>query len=255
MSALGGKRALTARLLGPLTGRKRRAVTRYAFFAALLVGSNLLAPSKALACRGVDPSELRDVDADAAILTQITSVNLTAERAWRRWEATATKRHDAFGSVTGGDFKFADSGAGSCGPGQPSLNEYWVLYLKKEGENFRVGPAWPFWWARASEDRRLKRLNTLLPLGIVRTPTAAEGKILDRIEKTLRPPNGVREISNYTRVYSRSSPGSLRAKFLRSRTPRRLVADISEEGPTRASCKCDLKTLFTDVEDLRLWGK
>lgn len=221
--------------------------------APLLIVVSAATSSKAMACRSPpEPSELRHVEADAIILAQVANVKLTTEPHWRQWVATATKKRNILGSPVQNEFTFADTGPGSCGPGQPSLEEYWVLYLKNEGKGLR---AWPFWWARASGDPRLKRLNELLPLGIVRTPTAAEAEILDLVEEKLRGPKDGTDFSNYTRVYSRSSPGSLRGVFLRSRTPKRLVADISEEGPTRESCRCELITVFIDVEDLRSWGR
>ena len=229
---------------------------RSAFFAALLASVNVLASSDAYACRsGPEPSELRDVRADAIVLAQIRNVAFNAEPRWRRWVATAAKLRPVLGTPAQMDFTFDDSGPGSCGPGQPSVDEYWVLYLKKEGKDFRVVEAWPFWWARASEDPRLSRLNTALPLGIVRPPSPSESKILDVVEKEVRLPNGATDVSNYTRVYSRASESWLRVELLRSRTPRVLVADISEEGPTTKSCGCKLETVVVDVKDLRGWGK
>jgi hypothetical protein len=228
---------------------------RPALFAAFLVGLNLIAASQANACRGIEPSDVRDREADAIVLAQITTVERATEPGWRRWVATAGKRRAVVGSPDQSEFRFADTGPGSCGPGKPSVDEYWILYLKRETQGFRVAEAWPFWWARASEDRRFKRLNAALPLGIVRAPSADEAKIMDLVDQGLLRSEEAKDLSKYTRVYSRSSPSSLRVVFLRSRTPKRLVADISEEGPTSQSCKCKFDTLFIDVEDLRLWNK
>lgn len=244
---------------------------RTALIAAVLIGLNLLTSSEAFACRSPpEPSELRNANADAIVLAQIAKVELAAEPGWRRWVATATKTDDVLGSPSRNEFTFADSGPGSCGPGRPSLDGHWILYLKKDGEGFQVGSAWPFWWARASMDPRLRRLNTLLPLGIVRAPTAEESTTLDAVERMMSDamrgkerrkivivPTEVTDLSRYTRVYSRSSARLLSVEMFRSRTPKRLVSDIREQGPTEASCKCKLYhgVVDLDEDDLRFWGR
>lgn len=244
-------------------------MTRTALPTTLVIGLSLFASSEALACRvPPQPSLLRSVKADAIVLAQIANVEDIEEQGWRRWAATATKTQNVWGSTAQIEFKFADTG-NSCGPGKPSDDGYWLFYLKKEGHRFQVSSAWPFWWARASMDTRLQRLDTVLPLGLVRAPTAHESRTLDAVEQMIsdemqgkkvaeiiRAPLEVGDLSRFTRVYSRSSPRWLSVEMFRSRTPQRLVSDIREQGPTEASCKCKLYHGVIELEesDLRSWG-
>jgi len=231
---------------------------------------NFLAISPAMACRsGPEPAELREVEANAIVLVRIKEVQ-RAGPAPDSWEATTSRDATIFGRVTSSHFKVASAGSASCEPGMPSLEEYWILYLKKDGEGFRVARAWPFWWARASMDPRLQRLNRMMPLGIVRVPTAEESTTLDAVEQmmsealqgkertnVLRVPDGVIDLSRYTRVYSRASPQWLSVEMFRSRTPQRLVSDIREQGPTEVSCACKLHhgVIDLDEDELRSWGR
>ena len=271
MAEWGGKRTLpSAQFCLSYGGRVMNSIC----FAPLVVAVDLALASQALACRSPpEPSELVGVEADAIILAQITNVEANTEPRWRQWVATATKTRNVFGSPAQDEFRFADTGPGSCGPGRPSLGAHWILYLKKEGRAFRVREAWPFWWARSSMDSRLQRLSAMLPLGLVRAPTAEESTTLDAAERMMyeamqgkepakrekfaHVPSEVTDLSRYTRVYSRSSARLLSVEMFRSKTAQRLVSDIREQGPTEASCKCKLYHGVIDFDegDLRSWGR
>ena len=239
-------------------------------FRVLATVLGIALPYKAQACRnGVEPEDLKNMRADAIVLAKITSVQPTDSQ-WKRWSATAVKEADVWGSPPQKEFTFDDEGPGGCRPGQPDPNSFWVLYGYQQGSTLRIGSAWPFWFARASRNVRLNRLNQLLPLGIVREPTAEESNTLDAVERTMsRAIEGkeerrvvhvsseVKDLSRYTRVYSRSSARLLSVEMFRSRTPRRLVSDIREQGPTAASCNCTLYHGVIDLDeaDLRTWGR
>ena len=223
--------------------------------ATLLLGLNVLATSPAMACRsGPEPAELREAEADAIILVRINGVQRVGP-APDSWEATASRQAAIFGSAGLGQFKVVSAGSASCEPGMPKVGEDWVLYLKKANDGFLVQEKWPFWWARASGDPRLRHLSNLMPLGSARKPTAEEEALLKLVEARVRLPNGTKNISNYTRVYSRDSAGIFTAKLLRSRTPQLLIADAHEMGPTRESCRCKLLAMHVDLSDLWNAGK
>ena len=243
---------------------------RLIWSATLLLGLNVLATSPVIACRSPpEPAELRDAEADAIVLVRIQDVQRVGA-APGSWEGTASRQATIFGSVGSSDFKVVSAGSASCEPGMPAVGEAWILYLTKDAERFRVRTAWPFWWARGSMDTRLQRLNTILPLGIVREPTAEESRTLDAVERIMseamkgkdraeivRVPTEARDLSRFTRVYSRSSARWLSVEMFRSRTPQRLVSDVREQGPTEASCKCKLYhgVVELDEGDLRSWGR
>lgn len=106
---------------------------------------------------------LRDVEADAIVLTMITDL----EGGGLSWRATATSRGTLMGDVPEREFRFAsEPGLGCDQLWLPRLDRYWVLYLRRTSDGLRVHRGYPYWWARASRDPRLAQLDRLLPPGV-----------------------------------------------------------------------------------------
>lgn len=217
-------------------------------FAILLIALTLFGPSEALACRiRPSPTALRDVRADAIVLAQITAV----EGAGASWSATASSRGTLMGAVSERAFRFANQPYDSCrNMSRPRPGTYWVLYLQRSDGGLRVHEAYPFWWARQSGDRRLAGLNRLMPLGAAREATPDENRLLDLVEARIQIPAAQKSLSRYVRVYARSSASIVTGMLMRSRTPRRLMVDESEELPTEESCRCTLVHVSVDLDDL-----
>jgi hypothetical protein len=220
--------------------------------AILLLACGALAPGEASACRvPAPPATLRNLPADAIVLARITSVHWIGPRRERRWRATARAWALLSGAIDGPGFSFdSDShiicgGAGTPRPGRP-----WIIYLQRSGDGMRVLDASAYWWSRRSGDPRVARLNELLPLGAVREPTRDEARMLDLAEPRVTLPTGQTDLSRYTRIYARSSAGTLQLLLLRAGPPRRLMVDYSEEFPTEASCRCTFVHQFVDLQDL-----
>jgi hypothetical protein len=220
-----------------------------------LTASFLLAPTAIMACRNPpEPSALRAKEADAIVLTTITDVQPTGGKIID-WTAIATVTAQLWGKIAEREIPFEASSPGSCeGISKPRIGKFYVLYLRKHDGGFLVNPN-SFWWAWQSGDPRLAKLRELFPLGNVRHPTVAEAIILDYAERRLKLPEVRGKLSDYTRIYARSSAGSARAVLLRSRTPQRLMVDYDEEMPTRESCSCRLYEQFVDLQDLWNAGK
>ena len=217
--------------------------------AALLLVTAVLAPSEAMACRDPpDPPEIKEVKADAIVLAVVTKVEPTIDK-WGRWGANASWRGNVLGEVGEREFRFEDQGPGSCyNWGPPKLGNHWVLFLAMHEGGYRVFPM-PYWWAKKSGDPRVAGLRTLLPLGPVREPTFQEQRLIHLAEQRSR------LLGDYTRIYARSSAGSLRVKFFRSKTPQLLMVDLTEELPTPESCACELHEQYVELQDLWEAGK
>ena len=219
-----------------------------------------LAPSKVLACRGLDPEDLNDDPADAIVLTTIQSVRKTGANQtfpnWApAWVATASVKAPLFGKFTENEVEYEERGPGDCyAMGVPRVETYWVIYLRKVKDQY-YPQAVPYWWAHRSGDPRVANLRRFLPLGPVRAPTPEETRILDLAEPRVRLPNGQAKLENYTRLYARSSAGIVRVRFFRSRTPQRFMLDHDEEMPDRKDCRCQIHEQFVDLEDLWKAGK
>lgn len=228
---------------------------RHSIVRAFLLSCTLLAPSEALACRNPpDPPEIKEEKADAIVLAVISDVQPTVGK-WGKWVATASWRGKVLGEVSEREFQFEDNGPGSCyNYSKPKLGKHWVLFLRKNEGKYRVFPM-PYWWANRSGDPRVRRLSKLMPLGPVRVPTADEARILDFAEPRVRLPDGGAQLEKYTRLYARSSAGTVRIRFFRSRTPQRFMLDYDEEMPNREACGCQLHEQFVDLEDLWQAGK
>jgi hypothetical protein len=218
----------------------------------LLAALGLFAPGEARACQvPTPPAALRAVPADAIVLARITSVDWIGARRERHWRATARAWTVLSGAIDGPDFSFDNETHFRCGgAGTPRPGGYWILYLQRTGDGMRILDASAYWWTRQSGDPRLAWLNTLLPLGAVREPTPDEARMLDLAEPRVRLPAGENDLSAFTRIYARSSAGTLRVRLLRTPTPRRLMADESEEMPTEEICGCTLIEQFVDLDDL-----
>jgi len=130
-----------------------------------------------------------------------------------------------------------------------------VLYLRRTADGLRPYQIYPYWWARASGDRRLRRLDRLLPLGVAREATAEETRLLDLAEPRIALPPEVTNLSRYTRVYARAAPGTVTGLLLRSGPPRRLIVDGTEELPTEQSCRCTLISVRVELNDLLAAGQ
>ena len=229
-------------------------------FVGALLGLLILVPSEALACRGVDPVDLKDEEADAIVLVTIKGVRQTgANQAFPNWGpgwvATASVEAPILGSFAEQEIDFPQRGNGDCYQiGQPEIGRYYVLYLRKvEGGYYPL--AMPYWWVNRSGDPRVARLKKLFPIGPVRAPTPDEARMLDLAEPRVRLPHKGDRLEDYTRIYARSSAGTLRINFFRSRTPQRLIVDSDEEMPSRESCRCQLHEQFVDMQDLWTAGK
>ena len=216
----------------------------------VLLGALALSPAAAIACRSPpEPDELKDSPADTILLVTIKDVRPTAETRWSAWAATATVNDVLLGKSAEREIEIADQGPGSCQIiGKPRLGKYYVLYLHRHDRGTSV-TAMPFWWAWRSGDPRVAGLRKLFPLGPVREPTHQERNLIHLAEQRTR------LHGDYTRVYARSSAGSLRVKFFRSKTPQLLMLDYTEEMPTRESCRCDLHEQSVDLQDLWEAGK
>lgn len=228
---------------------------RHSTVAALIV-LLLLVPSAAMACRHPpEPHELREHPADTIVLATIKEVRPRPDSEWSTWIATASVNAVLWGKADESEISFADEGPGSCQiVGKPRLGKYHVLYLQRHDRGTYVN-AMPFWWAWRSGDPRLAKLLKLFPLGPVREPTADEARVLDLAEPRVKLPAGTARLQDYTRIYTRTSPDSVRAILLRSRTPQRLMLDIDEERPTEKSCGCRVYEQFVDLGDLGEAGK
>ena len=218
--------------------------------AAAIALTNVVSASEAVACRhGVDPSDLRERAADGIALARIAAVHDKAS-AWSRWEAEISVLAKLNGVIPPAVRTFADEGPGGCGPSRPEPGTEWVVYFEKINGVHHITEAWPFWFARRSDDPRLKRLDTLRPLGTARTPSPSEEEIVALFEAKAIKETGRRDFLRFTRVYSLTSPKSFAVDFVPSRTPRRLYVDPREAGPTNTSCRCKLTTLFVDADGL-----
>jgi hypothetical protein len=133
---------------------------------------------------------------------------------------------------------------------RPARDRYAILYLRRTSEGMHVHRSYPYWWAKASLDPRLARLDRLLPLGAIREPTAEEARLLDLAEARVELPPGAPDLSRYTRIYQRASASWVNVRLFRSRKPRRLIVDNKEELPTEASCRCKLIEVFLQLDDL-----
>ena len=216
----------------------------------------LFLPSATMACRHPpEPQDLGDDPADAIVLATIKDVRATTGKQWSSWAATATVTEPLWGRIPESEIELTDEGPGSCQIiGKPRLGKYHVLYLRRHDRGTHVN-AMPFWWAWRSGDARLAKLMKLFPLGPVREPTAEEARLLDLAEPRVKLPDAETSLAGYTRIYARSSAGSVRVAFFRSRTPQRLMLDYTEEMPTRQSCDCDLRSQHVELQDLWEAGK
>jgi hypothetical protein len=208
------------------------------------------AASPAMACRSPpEPHELKEQPADAILLTTAKDVRSTAEKRWSQWFATVSVDALIWGKSGEREIIVTDQGPGTCQiVGKPKPGKYYVLYLRRiDGRTYVE--AMPFWWAWQSGDPRLAKLMKLFPLSNVREPTAQEANMIDLAEQRSR------LLGDYTRIYARTSAGSLRLNFFRSKTPQTLMVDYSEELPTAASCRCDLHEQHIELQDLWEAGK
>ena len=223
---------------------------------ALMIVS-LFASAEAQACRVPPrPEALRTIEADAIVLALVTEVEVDGAN----WRATAVSRGTLMGDAPHREFSFDSGPAGgmvvSCNQSWlPKLGRYGILYLRRYADGLRVDQIHPYWWARASGDPRLARLDRLLPLGAAREPTAAEARLLDLAEPRVELPPGVTDLSRYTRVYLRAAPSTVTGVLLRSGRPRRLIVDTGGEMPTEASCGCPLIHVRVELADLWAAGQ
>ena len=235
------------------------AVMKYSLASALLA-ILLVAPSPALACRGIDPEDLKDDEADAIVLTTIkdvrtTGANQTFPNWGPAWVATASVEASIWGNFPDKEINIPQLHPGDCyRMGQPDIGKYYVIYLRKTDGGY-YPQAMPYWWVNRSGDPRAAKLKRIFPIGPVRAPTAEGARMLDLAEPRVRLPHAGAKLENYTRIYARSSAGTLRINFFRSRTPQRLMVDASEEMPTRESCRCQLHEQFVELDDLWKAGK
>lgn len=228
--------------------------------AILAIALGLFAPAAAQACRiPMRPEALRGIEAEAVVLVLITDRQVDGEN----WRATAVSRGTLMGRVREREFRI-DNGpvfpgvvVVSCrGSWPPKLGRYGILYLQRAPGGQRVYQIYPYWWARASGDPRLARLDRLLPLGGAREPTAEEERLLDLAEPRIALPPGVTDLTRYTRVYARVAPGSVTGVLLlRSGPRRRLIVDDNSELPTEASCRCRLISVRAELDDLLAAGQ
>lgn len=230
-----------------------------ASLAVLLILLGLFGAAEARACRiPPQPEALRSLEADAIALVLITDLQVDGAT----WRATGAYRGTLMGDVPRREFSF-DNGPAFAGEvvvgcdrsWPPKLGRYGVLYLRRTGDGLRVHRVYPYWWARASRDPRLARLDRLLPLGAAREATPEETRLLDLAEPRIELPAGVSDLSRYTRVYERASPSIVTGRLLRSRTPRRLIVDSSGELPTEESCGCELIHVTVNLDDLWAAGR
>lgn len=219
-----------------------------------LILLGLFVPIQAQACRVAPrPSALLNVDADAIVLALIT--RLEVDRG--SWQATANSRGTLMGSVKQRVFSYGtelfpeETITTSCDHNwRPKLDRYAVLYLRRTPEGMRVHRGYPYWWAKASGDPRLARLDHLLPLGAVREPTADEARLLNLAEPRIKLPAGAVDLSKYTRIYARASPSWVVGRLILSRKPQRLIVDNTADLPTEESCRCKLVEVFLQLDDL-----
>lgn len=213
----------------------------------------------AVACRVPPrPAALRAIEADAIVLVRVTDVKVDGPA----WRATGTSRGTLMGKAPARTFDFGSLGSNgevvisSCDQsGPPKPGRYSVLYLRRTAQGLQVHRAYPYWWARASGDPRVAKLDRLLPLGAARAPKAEESRMLDLAEARIELPPGISRLSGYTRIYGRSSPGTVSGLLIRSRQPRRLIVDDPVELPTRDSCRCRPVALRIDLSDLLAAGR
>lgn len=227
--------------------------------ALLLSALSLLWPAAAQACRVPPrPERLQSLKADAIVLVLISGVEVNG----RAWRATAAVRGTLMGRVRQREFSIDNGPAhpdvvtSTCDQSWlPKLGRYGVMYMRRTPDGFRLSRIYPYWWARASGDRRLARLERMLPLGAAREPTPDEIRLLDLAEPRLELPAGVTGLSGYTRVYARSAPGSVVAMLIPARHPRRLVVDGTEELPSEQSCRCRAIRVSAELQDLWTAGR
>lgn len=226
---------------------------------AVLTALAALAPAGAQACRVAPrPEALQRVAADAIVLVLITSVRTEG----LHWRATAVSRGTLMGNVRQREFSI-DNGPGpddvvinSCDHSWlPKLGRYGIMYMRRTPEGLRLNRISPYWWARASGDRRLARLERLLPLGAAREPTADDNRLLDLAEPRIELPDGVTDLSRYTRVYARPGPSSVVGMLIPARRPQRLIVDGTEELPSEQSCRCRPIRIRADLDDLLAAGR
>lgn len=224
--------------------------------ASLAILLNFLLATNAMACRvPANPSVLAGVEADAIVLVRITHSGASTEP-HRPWRASASLRGIVWGKVEARSFTFEGAYGGSClNFGKPKLERYWLVYLRKSGGGVQVQVAAPYWWASRSQDRRLRRLDALLPLGAARPATADEEIIINLAEPRVKLPPGAKDLSRYTRIYAHSSSSTFKVTMFKSRNPRRLIVDSFEEWPTGESCRCKLSEQMIDIQDLRDSGR
>jgi hypothetical protein len=227
--------------------------------AALLTALALLWPAAAQACRVPPrPERLQSLEADAIVLVLITDVEVDGGN----WRATAVLRGRLMGNVRQREFNIDNGLAGStvivtsCDRSWlPKPGRYGIMYLRRTPEGLRLNRIYPYWWARASGDRRLDRLERMLPLGAAREPTADETRLLDLAEPRIELPAGVASLSGYTRVYARSAPGSVSGMLIRARHPRRMIVDDTGELPSAQSCRCRPIPVRAELDDLWRAGR
>ena len=219
-----------------------------------LIMAGLLVPAEAHACRiPPQPSALLRIEADAIVLALIAKV----EADGASWRATAVSRGTLMGRTPQRVFSYGsepnsyETIVATCDRNwRPKQDRYAILYLRRTAEGMLVHRGYPYWWAKASLDPRLARLDRLLPLGAAREPTAEEGRLLDLAEARVELPAGAPNLSRYTRIYERASPSWVSGRLFRSRKPRRLIVDSTGELPTEASCRCKLINVFLQLDDL-----
>ena len=217
----------------------------------------LFGAAEAQACRIPSrPERLQSLEADAVVLVLITGVQVDGAN----WRATAVSRGSLSGHVRQREFSI-DSGptgeiVSSCDRSWlPKLDRYGVMYLRRTPDGFRLIRIYPYWWARMSGDRRLARLDRLLPLGAARAPTADEIRLLDLAEPRLELPAGIISVAGYTRIYARAAPGTVVGMLIPARRARRLIVDGTEELPTEASCRCRPIRVRAELGDLLAAGR
>jgi hypothetical protein len=193
------------------------------------------------------------IEADAIVLVQITQVNSAAEA----WTATASVRGNLEGRYPEREISFSqnDGLIVSCNQmREPEIGRYYVLYLQQSDQDFRFSIGYPYWFARASNDPRLVELDTLLPWGAVRRPTADELRLIEIAEPRFAALSRDLDLSGFTRIYVRRGPSSLTMMLLRAPTPERLMLNTYEERPTQESCGCELTEMTAHLDDLLAAG-
>lgn len=208
----------------------------------------LVAPSAASACIvAFSPDRLRTMEGDAILLVQVTHMESVDED----WTANAAILGNLVGSHPQGQITFGPGVRLPCyAMADPTPGRYYVLYLNKSGNNFQFFTGFSYWFARRSGDIRFAALDKLLPLGAARQPTPEESRLIDLAEPRLAAQTKLTDLSSFTRIYARYSPGGVTAMIFRSKTPQRLIVYNSEELPTEESCGCDPIRVDVRLDDL-----